>query len=226
MHVRCVFALLIFAFGASPAGADQALIEKAYNTCADEGQEPKIRLRDCTTLIRYMKENGVLSAQFRLQDVYVSRAQVRYNMGKPEEALSDLEEATSYIDMIDPRSNDNRLRGWPPHYVYVLRGQVEIALERYQDAIESLKKADQIMQVGKFANDSEKLAMASSISRLTGTAYTYLGQPQVGLAVLNLAIEQDPSSAEAYLVRAAIHKSLGQMAEADADLAKAKALGK
>jgi len=173
MHIRIAFALMILVAGAGQAGATLIDLERAYNVCGDASKESYYRLRHCTELITYIK-SGHLSreTQFRLRDVYVSRAQVHYGMGKPDEALKDLEEAISYIELRNPRIDDDRLRGWPRHYIYFLRGQVQIELKQYQDALESLGKADKFMELGKFASEEERLAMASSISRLTGMAYT------------------------------------------------------
>lgn len=221
---------MLFVAGAGQAGATLADLERAYNVCGDESKAPDYRLRHCSELISYIKSghmrtnNAGDTGQFRLRDIYTSRAQVYHGMGKPEDALADLDEAISYIEIENPKLYDRRLRGWPQHYVYFLRAQVQIELKRYEDALASLGKADRVMEQGKFASDEERLKMASTISRTTGLAYSYLGQFQVGLAAVNLALEQEPGSAEAYLVRAAIYKSLGQMPQADADLVTAKSL--
>jgi tetratricopeptide (TPR) repeat protein len=219
-------ALLI---AAAPAHALPSEIQYAHKVCADGTTSAQNRVKSCSKLILAMKTGALVTSELRLRDIYVSRALAYQGLGERNDALEDIDHATDLIQQdLDPRLIGNERYGWQPYFVYLLRGQMEIDAGKYQEALGSLVQAVRHVEksADQFPSEGEKLKAMSQIVGSIGVAQASLGNADDALAALDLAIEQDAGNAKAYLARAAVHKSLGHADLSEADMVRARALGK
>ncbi len=195
-------------------------IKSSYAVCMDRKADSAVRLGYCTNLVRLMESGKLTRAEFRMRDPYVARAAIHYGAHRHQEALSDLDQAIHRVQLSDGTPLRRKMDVFPDYYVYLLRGQVEFELQRYEAAIQSLQQAESLTRVGKIGKSALRQAQVQ-IDTLKGAAYGRIGRVSEGLDAVNRAIAQDHGSAQAYQARSEIYTAMEQTEAAAADAARA-----
>jgi hypothetical protein len=98
---------------AAPTRALPTEIEYAHKVCSDMTARDQSRVKSCSKLILAVKTGALFTGEFRLRDLYVSRALAYQGLGQREEALEDIDHATDLIQQdLDPRLIGNERYGW------------------------------------------------------------------------------------------------------------------
>lgn len=192
----------------------------SYAACTDRKADSAVRLGYCTSLVSLVEAGNLTRAEFRLRDPYVARASIHHDANRNQEALSDLDKAVHRLQIDSGKPLGKKRDVFPDYYVYLLRGQVQFELGRYEAAIGSLQQAESLTRVGKIGKSARKQAQVQ-IDVLSGAAYGRIGRMSEGLYAVDKAIAQDRGSAAAYRTRAEIYEAMGQTEAAAADKVRA-----
>ena len=134
-------------------------------------------------------DNDIAAAAF------FSRGMIKSNLGRPEEAVSDANEAI--------RLNPN----YAP--AYMLRGYIKSNLDRPEEAVSDLNEAIRL---------NPNYAPAYMIR---GMIKNSLDRPEEAVSDLNEAVRLKPNSADPYMIRGMIKNNLDRPEEAVSDLNEA-----